>query len=106
MKTDKILYISPESERPIFYSLAEHLWGTGVDIDSDGNSITPDDTNWTELTIINRSNPEQRIDIDPVQIKPLILKIEGKEGLVEKAAGYLASHCKCEVKEHYIDNET
>ena len=102
MKTNKILYISPKSDRPEYYAVAEYLWGKGVNIDSDGNSKTPSDKTWTELTIINRASPEQRIDIDPVQFEPLILKIEGREELVEKVAIYLADYCKCKVEEHHF----
>ena len=98
MSTNKILYISPKLDRPKYYLVAEHLWGNTNEIDSDGDSKTPDDKNWTELTLINRSNQNQRIDIDPVHTNPLILKIVGPESLVVKAANYLATECKCEVK--------
>lgn len=95
---EAIFYINPTTDRPEFYLVAEHLWGKNVNIDSDGNSTDPADKKWTELTIINRSEPGQRIDIDPVQTEPLILKVVGPEALAKKAAIYLANECKCEVK--------
>ena len=106
MSTDKVLYIRPELERPKYSLVAEHLWGNSIDIDSDGDSKTPNDKNWTELTLINRSSPSQRIDIDPVHKNPLILKIVGPESLVVKVANYLAMQCKCEVKCNLNEYET
>jgi hypothetical protein len=47
-----------------------------VDADSDGNSRTPDDTQWTELSLILRgSEGEAEIHIDPAAVSPLVLKI-------------------------------
>ena len=50
---------------PPYYEIANFLWGVEADIDSDGNSENPDSLDWNELTLILRSNPEHRIDIDP-----------------------------------------
>ena len=44
-------HLSSPGKRPPFYELAQHLWGVGCDVDSDGNSSNPDATDWTELTI-------------------------------------------------------
>ena len=76
--------------RPPFATVAEHLWGTGVDFDSDGDSRTPDDPNWTELTVIRR-DARERIDIDPVEEAPLTLQVvsESRE-LGLQAATFLA----------------
>lgn len=76
--------------RPPFAAVAEHLWGPGVDFDSDGNSATSDDRNWTELTVILRKTPSERVDIDPVSDRPLVLKVvsESRE-LALRAATFL-----------------
>jgi hypothetical protein len=76
--------------RPPFSAVAEHLWGPGVDFDSDGNSVTPDDPTWTELTVILRKTPEERVDIDPASDTPLVLKVvsESRE-LALRAATFL-----------------
>jgi hypothetical protein len=55
--------------------VAEHLWGPGVDFDSDGNSATPDDPSWTELTVMLRKTPEERVDVDLASEAPLVLKV-------------------------------
>lgn len=52
---------------PPFYRIADALWGEGADIDSDGDSDTPESTDWRELTLILRPSDELRIDIDPVR---------------------------------------
>lgn len=61
--------------RPPFLLVAEHLWGAGIDFDSDGDSRTPDDPNWTELTVIRRGESSERVDVDPVSESPLVLKV-------------------------------
>ena len=66
------------SNLPPYYQIAEYLWGHCCDIDSDGNSDHPDSTDWSELTLILRSDENQRIDIDPLENQPnqLIMKSE------------------------------
>jgi hypothetical protein len=77
--------------RPPFVFVAEHLWGAGVDFDSDGDSRTPDDQNWTELTVIRRGGNSERVDVDLVSESPLVLKVvsESKD-LALRAANFLA----------------
>jgi hypothetical protein len=43
MSTDPTLYLVGPDARPAYYLVAEHLWGTDANIDSDGDSATPDD---------------------------------------------------------------
>src|SRR5688572_21284889 len=77
--------------RPPFAHVAEHLSGTGVDFDSDGDSRTSDDPNWTELTVIRRGEGSERIDIDPVSDSPLVLKVVSESrDLAVSAANFLA----------------
>jgi hypothetical protein len=77
--------------RPPFGVLAEHLWGRGVDFDSDGDSVNAEDPNWTELTITRRPDIE-RVDIELVSQMPLVLKVasESRE-LALRAATFLAA---------------
>jgi hypothetical protein len=73
--------------------LAHHLWG-GVDFDSDGNSETPADVNWTELTLTRRPHNDERVDIDPVSEDPLVLKISSATpGLARRTAEFLTRLC-------------
>jgi hypothetical protein len=77
--------------RPPFGAVAEHLWGAGVDVDSDGDSSTPEDRNWTELTVIRRSKDAERVDVDPVSDTPLVLKVVSESrDLALRAAEFLA----------------
>ena len=77
--------------RPPFPAVAEHLWGAGVDFDSDGDSRTLEDPNWTELTVIRRDGTGERIDIDPVAEGPLTLQVVSESrDLALRAAAFLA----------------
>ncbi len=79
--------------RPPFYRVAEHLWGAGCDIDSDGNSEAPEDTQWTELTIELRGAGGQRVDVDPVSVDPLILQVRSSSmRLAQEVARFIGEH--------------
>ena len=76
--------------RPPFPEVAEHLWGVGVDFDSDGDSTSPNDPQWKELTVERRMPPGERVDIDPVSEVPLVLKIvASSDVLARRAAEFL-----------------
>lgn len=77
--------------RPPFYQVAEHLWGAGCNIDSDGDSRTVGDTQWTELTIELRGADEQRVDVDPISADPLVLQVRSFSAhLAEEVAKFIA----------------
>src|SRR5688572_13636966 len=48
MSNDHAVQIKAPGPRPEFYRIAEHLWGAGCNVDSDGDSCSPDDHDWTE----------------------------------------------------------
>lgn len=75
MSRDYRINIAEPGPRPPYYRVAEHLWGVGCNIDSDGNSQAPEDTQWTALTVELRGATEQRVDIDPLSTEPLILQV-------------------------------
>ena len=80
------------SELPAYYKIAHALWGESVHFDSDGNSSDPESTSWNELTLILRSDENQRIDIDPVEdTNKLLLKTTSKS-LKEGVINYLRSY--------------
>jgi hypothetical protein len=89
--TASVYFVRVHGKRPPFSCLAYFLWGSKADFDSDGNSSTPTDSTWTELTLKNRASPDERIDIEPVSDDPLILEIKGSSAiLAARAAYYLA----------------
>ena len=93
MTGDEEWFLTGPGPRPPFSEVAYELWGR-VDFDSDGNSETPGDPNWTELTVIRRPSYDQRVDIDPVLEAPLVLKISsGTPGLARRAAEFLVRSC-------------
>jgi hypothetical protein len=77
---------------PAYYKIAHALWGESSDFDSDGNSFDPESKSWNELTLILRSDQNQRIDIDPIEGKnKLLLKttsIHLKEVVINYLRGY------------------
>jgi|SRR5687767_8056017 hypothetical protein len=84
--------IARPGPRPAFYCVAEHLWGKECDVDSDGNSESPDDTNWTELDLHLRGSGLY-VDVLPLSFEPLVLVVgSSDEALCWKAARFLALH--------------
>ena len=78
---------------PPCFLISDYLWGKSANIDSDGNSGTPQDTNWTELTLTLRSHEEKRIDIDPVEDKPGVLVLKSTdEKLAHSVLNYLQAY--------------
>lgn len=79
-----------DGEMPPYYKIADFLWGSEANIDSDGDSRNPDSTNWTELTLILRNDEAQRIDIDPIEGEPgLFLLKAATSHLAEKTIRFL-----------------
>ena len=85
-----VVHISAAARRPAYWKLAAHLWGLGCNIDSDGNSRTPDDEEWTELTLSLRGEPGQSVTVDPITDQPATLVIRSSDpALAEKVAAFL-----------------
>jgi hypothetical protein len=86
--------------RTPYYKLSDELW-PGQDVDSDGDSESPNSGSWTELTIINRKDEAMRIDIDPESTSPLVLVVKSEiKELAEYAANFLVKNCCGEVLSH------
>ena len=91
MLSQTVVYLVAPGERPPFGQVADHLWGAKANVDSDGNSRTPDDTQWTELSLFLRGADEAEVHVDPVAISPLTLQIWSSNAyLVERAARFLS----------------
>ena len=84
------LKVQVNGPRPPFAEVAEHLCGVGVDFDSDGDSSSPGDPQWKELTVEQRLPPGERVDIDLVSDVPLVLKVVASSpSLARRAAEFL-----------------
>ena len=68
-------WIKDPGPRGAFARYIAFLWSPGHDCDSDGDSEPPNSQTWTELTLINRHNEVERLDVDPRGEKPLILGV-------------------------------
>jgi hypothetical protein len=87
---EKRIIVQIGGARPPFDKVAKYLWGP-VDCDSDGDSVQPESTNRTELTLINRQDETQRVDIDPISKSPLRIEIRSEsEELAARIARFLA----------------
>ena len=85
-----VVHVSAAARRPAYWKLAAHLWGPDCNIDSDGNSRTPDDEEWTELTLSLRGEPGQFVTVDPIADQPATLAIRSSDpALAEKVAAFL-----------------
>ena len=100
MMNETVFYLVDPGERPPFGRVADELWGLQANIDSDGNSRTPDDTQWTELSLMLRDGSNETcIHIDPVATLPLVLQIRSFDaGLAERAARFLSKETNGSVK--------
>ena len=95
------LRIHVNGPRPPCARVAEHLWGVGVDFDSDGDSTSATDPNWTELTVERRQEPRERVDIDLVSEQPLVLKVVGSSvSLTRRAAEFLRDRTRGRLIDH------
>jgi len=91
-KTESKFVISELGPRPPYYKVADYLWGQGANIDSDGNSTNPEDTNWTELSVCFRDDESPYVHVDPISENPLILEVRSTSyELAKKAAEFIAN---------------
>ena len=101
MSADHRIKIKEPGPRPPFYKIAEYLWGRGCNVDSDGDSSNPDDTEWTELTLILRSATAERVDIDPASLEPLILEIRSSDRtLCERVSAFIVGQSGGSIESH------
>lgn len=94
MKDSEItLYVLARGERPDFRQVIAFLWSEDQDVDSDGDSYPASSRTWTELTLITRNEPEERVDVDPCSDNPLVLQVVSeKRSLAARVAYLLAKH--------------
>lgn len=91
MLSQTVVYLVAPGERPPFGQVPDHLWGPAANVDSDGNSRTPDDTQWTELSLFLRGADDVEVYVDPVATSPLTLQIRSSNAyLVERTARFLS----------------
>jgi hypothetical protein len=102
MLANTTLYLFGPGARPAYYLVAEHLWGTDADIDSDGDSTTPDDSQWTELSLrLRGSSQDSHVHVDPISTDPLGLAIRSSDSsIARQVAEYLRDHSGGTIREH------
>lgn len=93
MDPDHIVYLRNPGPRPAYHLVADQLWGKGCACDSDGNSNSGYDTEWTELSLFLRGGTElDQVHVDPISVSPLVLIVKSPSLILcERAATYLQS---------------
>lgn len=81
-------WIREPGAREPYYKYMVFLWGDGHDCDTDGNSNHIDDRTWTELTIINRKDESERVDVDPISDSPLTLEVKSERDYLAARLAY------------------
>lgn len=85
-------YVRPRKLCPYVYKLAAFLWGRDVAYYAEDNSTTGDDESWTKLVLIHAEEPKQRLDIAPIEHKPLILQVTSdSRELAARATNFIAN---------------
>lgn len=102
MLTDSKLHLVEPGARPAYYLVAEHLWGSEANIDSDGDSASPEDTQWTELSLrLRDSGQYSGVHVDLVSNNPLVLEIRSSDDrLVRRVAEYLRDRSGGTIREN------
>jgi hypothetical protein len=91
-------FIQPHALRPEFWLVIVFVFGHDSDVDTDGDSYNPASREWTELYCLNRKQPQEVFDVDPVSDSPLTLRISSKVSeLAARVAYYLARETKSPV---------
>lgn len=75
---------------PPYWQVAEALWGTGVDFDSDGDAAHRNATDWRELTIALRPHCNDRLEIDAMEgSHDMILLRASSQEILRRAVAFL-----------------
>jgi hypothetical protein len=81
-------FIKGPGERRAFRDYISFLWGDSQDCDTDGDAKSATDHDWTELTIINRRDPSERVEVDPSVKNPLTLAIRSESTSIAARLAY------------------
>lgn len=85
------VFVEVRGPRPPLDAVIDHLWGVGTDVDSDGDSRTADDREWTELWVAKRPECSEVVSVSPESETPLVLEVASdSKDLAERAAKFIA----------------
>ncbi len=89
----RFFLVSP-GPRPPFYEVVDHVYGRDSNVDTDGNSMTREAVDWTELYMAQRPEMEPVVSVLPVNEQATVLCIESSsEPLARRTAEYLQQRC-------------
>jgi hypothetical protein len=85
------LLVEVTGPRPPYGAVIDHIWGSGVDVDSDGDSRSPEDREWTDLWVAKRPECTEIVSVMPESESPLVLAVESDSiELAQGAAAFIA----------------
>jgi hypothetical protein len=88
------LFLLSPGLRPPFYEVVDHVYGHDSNVDTDGNSMTREAVDWTELYMAQRPELRPVVSVFPMNLDATVLCIEStSEPLARKTAEYLHHRC-------------
>ena len=85
------LLVEVSGPRPPAGAVIDHIWGRGVDVDSDGDSRSPEDREWTDLWVAKRPECTEIVSVLPDSESPLVLAVESDSiELAQRVAVFIA----------------
>lgn len=93
-------FVRVAGDRPQFGLVTTFLWSDDEDVDTEGDSEEAASQDWTELYVARRHGDRESVDVSPVRMNPLILRIDSKwPEIAARVAFFLASVTKGAVAE-------
>ena len=77
---------------PSLNRMIAQLFGVGACVDTDGDSKSADDQEWTDMTIQRRDGARERVDVVRIAESPRTFRIRAStEELAERASAVLCA---------------
>lgn len=92
MSENPKFYLKITNLRPDYRVMISLLWGDFEEVDTDGEGVNPAERDWTDLSVIRRSDDAQRIDIISVHREPLVLEISSPHPAIPPVIAYFLVH--------------
>lgn len=88
------LFLLSPGLRPPFYEVVDHVYGHDSNVDTDGNSMSREAVDWTDLYMAQRPEMDPVVPVFPMNLDATVLCIESSsESLARRTAEYLHHRC-------------
>jgi hypothetical protein len=79
MKSLYSIRVECRGPRPEARAIGVVAWEGSTEVHIDGDFENPTDESWSRLTVVRADDPDRRIEIEPVSLEPLVLRISSDE---------------------------